>query len=193
MKILGWILLFLGVLGFLGSLTGDNTPNVVSLFWAVLGAYLISRAKKKKQEEAAKEKWAKSEPIASVDVNVMPKQEKAYNQDFTLNQKYAIISLLAFLQGASPQSAFNDEANKIVQSTISSLGLTKEEAEKHIKASMNRNPDQEIDKIMHALKEMQNPDSITDLQRKCMRIAEISGQAEMIEVVKNIFEEIRSK
>ena len=101
--------------------------------------------------------------------------------------------MLAFLQGASPQSAFNDEANKIAQSTISSLGLTKEEAEKHIKASMNRNPDQEIDKIMHALKEMQNPDSITDLQRKCMRIAEISGQAEMIEVVKNIFEEIRSK
>lgn len=50
MKILGWILLFLGVFGFLGSLTGDNTPNVVSLFWAVLGAYLISRAKKKKQE-----------------------------------------------------------------------------------------------------------------------------------------------
>ncbi len=58
---------------------------------------------------------------------------------------------------------------------------------------MKRNPDQEIDKIMHALKEMQNPDSITDLQRKFMRIAEISGQAEMIEVVKNIFEEIRSK
>ena len=111
----------------------------------------------------------------------------------SIDQKYAIISLLAFLQGASPQSAFNDEANKIVQSTISSLGLTKEEAEKHIKASMKRNPDQEIDKIMHALKEMQNPDSITDLQRKCMRIAEISGQAEMIEVVKNIFEEIRSK
>ena len=111
----------------------------------------------------------------------------------SIDQKYAIISLLAFLQGASPQSAFNDEANKIVQSTISSLGLTKEEAEKHIKASMNRNPDQEIDKIMHALKEIQNPDSITDLQRKCMRIAEISGQAEMIEVVKNIFEEIRSK
>ncbi|ADY36260.1 hypothetical protein Bacsa_1697 [Phocaeicola salanitronis DSM 18170] len=113
--------------------------------------------------------------------------------DVSTDQKYAIISLLAFLQGASPQSAFNDEANKIVQSTISSLGLTKEEAEKHIKASMNRNPDQEIDKIMHALKEMQNPDSITDLQRKCMRIAEISGQAEMIEVIKNIFAEIRSK
>lgn len=113
--------------------------------------------------------------------------------DVSTDQKYAIISLLAFLQGSSPQSAFNDEANKIVQSTISSLGLTKEEAEKHIKASMKRNPDQEIDKIMHALKEMQNPDSITDLQRKCMRIAEISGQAEMIEVVKNIFAEIRSK
>ena len=89
------------------------------------------------------------------------------------------------------QSAFNDEANEIVQSTILSLGLTKEEAERHIKASMSRSPEQEIDKIMNALKEIQNSGYITDLYHKCMKIAEISGQAEMIEVVKNIFEEIR--
>ena len=111
----------------------------------------------------------------------------------SINQKYAVISLLAFIQGASPQSAFNDEANEIVQSTISSLGLTKEEAEQHIKSSMGHNPEQEIDKIMNALKKIQNSGYITDLYHKCMRIAEISGQTEMIEVVRNIFEEIRSK
>ena len=42
-------------------------------------------------------------------------------KDLFSNQKYAIVKLLAFIQGASPLSAFNEEANRIAQSTIFSF------------------------------------------------------------------------
>ena len=57
MKIWGYILLILGSLSFIGTLRG-GTGSVGPLFWAVLGAYLISRAKKKEQEKADKDNWA---------------------------------------------------------------------------------------------------------------------------------------
>lgn len=107
-------------------------------------------------------------------------------------QKHAIVFLLAFIQGVSPQSAYSTEADQIVQSIISQLGLSNEEVERVIKASMNRNPDQEIDKAMNALKSIQDSDFIGSLYHKCMRIAEISEQNEIVEIVSDIFEEIQS-
>ena len=81
---------------------------------------------------------------------------------------------------------------QIVQSFLSSLGLSNEEAERMLKTSMNSYPDKEIDRAMNALKRIQHSDLITNLYQKCMRIAEISGQSEMVEIVDNIFDEIKS-
>ena len=81
---------------------------------------------------------------------------------------------------------------QIVQSFLSSLGLSNEEAERMLKTSMNSDPDKEIDRAMNALKRIQHSDLITNLYQKCMRIAEISGQSEMVEIVDNIFDEIKS-
>lgn len=57
---------------------------------------------------------------------------------------------------------------------------------------MNRDPDQEIDKALNALKSIQDTDFIGSLYHKCMRIAEITGRNEIVGIVSNIFEEIQS-
>ena len=46
MKVIGWILFVFGALALLGSLVGGGSI-VGSLFWALLGVFLITRAKKK--------------------------------------------------------------------------------------------------------------------------------------------------
>lgn len=191
-------LIYASIVTFILYAISNNNDDIeysrLPLLWLCMEVvWVIIRYKLEPNQTTIENKENKE--LINRNINELKKQfgKSKDCDDVSIEQKYAIISLLAFIQGASPQSAFNDEANKIVQSTISSLGLTKEEVERHIKASMNRDPEQEIDQIMHALKEIQSSDSIADLYRKCMRIAEISGQEEMVEVVKNVFEEIRSK
>lgn len=46
------------------------------------------------------------------------------SKDLFTNQKYAIIGFLAYVQGASPLSAYDDEATLIMQDMARSLGLT---------------------------------------------------------------------
>ena len=164
---------------------------IMEVAWLVI-RYILNSTDIKK-EEVKEEKLVKfssyvttslkSKDIATVENNI---------KTMSAEQKHAIVFLLAFIQGASPQSAYSAEANQIVQSIISSLGLSNEEVERVIKASMNRNPDQEIDKAMNNLKRIQNQDFINDLYHKCMRIAKITGQNEIVEIVSNIFEEIQS-
>ena len=108
MKVIGWILLIFGALALIGSLAYGNGSVMGSAFWTAVGAFLIVRANKKKQEQAAKQEWAmhskkKNENITlENDIKTMP-----------TNQKYAIVFLLAFIQGSSPQSAYSAEANQI--------------------------------------------------------------------------------
>lgn len=55
MKIIGWILLTLGMISVLLSLIGGVPMG--GIFWIVLGAYLIHRANKKEEEKINKDKW----------------------------------------------------------------------------------------------------------------------------------------
>ncbi len=112
-------------------------------------------------------------------------------KDLFSNQKYAIVKLLAFIQGASPLSAFNEEANRIAQSTIFSLGLSQKEVEKVLRISMQRNPEQEIDRIFHSLDEIRDRDYLANLYRKCKVIANISADEDTIEAVDNLFQELK--
>lgn len=56
MRILGWILLILGILSFIGAASQGNSI-IGPVFFGGLGAYLLSRVNKKKQEEHDKDKW----------------------------------------------------------------------------------------------------------------------------------------
>lgn len=189
MKVIGWILLIFGALALIGSLAYGNGSVMGSAFWTAVGAFLITRANKKKQEQTAKQEWANNNSIPSKKENITVENDI---KTMPINQKYAVVFLLAFIQGTSPQSAYSAEVNQIVQSVFTSLGLSNEEVERVIKASMNRDSDQEIDKAMNALKRIPDRDFIDGLYHKCMRIVEISGHREMVKIVNNIFEEIKS-
>lgn len=112
------------------------------------------------------------------------------NKDLFTNQKYAIVGILAFIQGASSQSAFDDEANRIIQNTISSLGLSRQEVEKYLRVSMNHSAEYQIDTIISSLKEIRDHDYLVNLYQKCLKIARISGDNEIIEITKRVFNEL---
>lgn len=85
----------------------------------------------------------------------------------------------------------NEEANRIVQSVAQSLGLSKDDVASIVLNSMNNDPEQEIDKIMHGLSEIQDKNLVSELYSKSMRLAEISGDRETVGFVKRVFEELR--
>lgn len=67
MKTIGWIFLGLGIINFIMFLIGvsQGEPRATTslsgaIMLGVLGAFLISRANKKEQEEKDKENWRKS-------------------------------------------------------------------------------------------------------------------------------------
>lgn len=189
MKVIGWILFVFGALALLGSLVGGGSI-VGSLFWALLGVFLITRAKKKKQEQSAKEEWANkgnSKPLT--DKDFVTEISEAGN--LPVEQRNAIIKFMAYIQGTSPQSVYNEEANSIVQSVVQSLGLSKDDMASIVLNSMNNDPEQEIDKIMHGLSEIQDKNLVSELYSKSMRLAEISGDRETVGFVKRVFEELR--
>lgn len=112
------------------------------------------------------------------------------SQDLFTNQKYAIVGLLAFIQGASPLSAYSNEANQIVQSTIFSLGLSQQDVEKYLKLAMKHDPERHMNRLINSLKEIRDRDYIKRLYDKSMRIANISGDEETKEMINDIFSEL---
>lgn len=64
MKVAGVILLILGGLSTIGAIAGAAAGHNTSfggLAFVVLGAFLLSRANKKKAEEEKKKKWAEGD------------------------------------------------------------------------------------------------------------------------------------
>ena len=59
MRILGWILLVLGILATVASLLAGH--GLAGILWVVLGAYFIHRANQKDQEKEDKDKWERGE------------------------------------------------------------------------------------------------------------------------------------
>lgn len=65
MKTTGIILLVIGILSVLGAIVGTvngHSPSFAGLTFVVLGAFLISRANKKKEEEEKKKEWENKSP-----------------------------------------------------------------------------------------------------------------------------------
>ena len=107
------------------------------------------------------------------------------------NQKYAIVQLVACVQGASSLSAFSDEANNISEQIFLSIGLSKQDVgrhlEKHMKSTMYGDPEQQFQNMLINLKSISDKDFLNGLYKKCMRIAEISKDMETIILTKMIF------
>lgn len=132
--------------------------------------------------------------------NSADKQEAKYNNrpstitspsnDLFMNQKYAIINILAFAQGANSISAYSDEANSILNKWCSKLGLTKTDVEKSIRHSMSLSPERSVQIIRDSMIEIKDKAFVRSVYRDVDRIAQISGDIDTIEFMKELFNDI---
>ena len=112
------------------------------------------------------------------------------SNDLFTNQKYAIINILAYAQGANYISVYSDEANSIVDKWFSKLGLTKTDVEKSIRHSMSLSPERSVQIIRDSMIEIKDKDFVKSVYRDVDRIAQISGDIETIEYIKEVFNDI---
>ena len=132
--------------------------------------------------------------------NSADKQEAKFNNrpstitspsnDLFTNQKYAIINILAFAQGANSISAYSDEANIILNKWCSKLGLTKTDVEKSIRHSMSLSPERSVQIIRDSMIEIKDKAFVRSVYRDVDRIAQISGDIDTIEFMKELFNDI---
>lgn len=132
--------------------------------------------------------------------NSADKQEAKFNNrlstitspsnDLFTNQKYAIINILAFVQGANSISAYSDEANSILNQWCSKLGLTRTDVEKSIRHSMSLSPERSVQIIRDSMIEIRDKAFVRSVYRDVDRIAQISGDTDTIEFMKELFNDI---
>ena len=132
--------------------------------------------------------------------NSADKQEAKFNNrpstitspsnDLFTNQKYAIINILAFAQGANSISAYSDEANSILNKWCSKLGLTKTDVEKSIRHSMSLSPERSVQIIRDSMIKIKDKAFVRSVYRDVDRIAQISGDIDTIEFIKELFNDI---
>lgn len=107
--------------------------------------------------------------------------------DLSTNQKYAIINILAFVQGANSVSAYSNEANDILNKWLSKLGLSKADTERSIRLSMSFSPEKSIRIITDSIAEIKDKDFVRSVYRDAERIAQISGDEDTIAFTNELF------
>ena len=107
--------------------------------------------------------------------------------DLSTNQKYAIINILAFVQGANSVSAYINESNDILNKWLSKLGLSKADAERSIRLSMSFSPEKSIRIITDSIAEIKDKDFVRSVYRDAERIAQISGDEDTIAFTNELF------
>ena len=107
--------------------------------------------------------------------------------DLSTNQKYAIINILAFVQGANSVSAYSNEANDILNKWLSKLGLSKADAERSIRLSMSFSPEKSIRIITDSIAEIKDKDFVRSVYRDAEHIAQISGDEDTIAFTNELF------
>ena len=122
--------------------------------------------------------------------NNRPSTITSTSNDLFMNQKYAIINILAFAQGANSISAYSDEANSILNKWCSKLGLTKTDVEKSIRHSMSLSPERSVQIIRDSMIEIKDKAFVRSVYRDVDRIAQISGDIDTIEFMKELFNDI---
>lgn len=122
--------------------------------------------------------------------NNRPSTITSPSNDLFTNQKYAIINILAFAQGANSISAYSDEANSILSKWCSKLGLAKTDVEKSIRHSMSLSPKRSVLIIRNSMIEIKDKAFVRSVYRDVDRIAQISGDIDTIEFMKELFNDI---
>lgn len=105
--------------------------------------------------------------------------------DLTLEQRYAIMGLIAFIQGFSPNSAYSEDANEIAESTASMLGLSFSQVASYLQSNRDNGT-----KLIRRLKSIRDRDFMDSIYTKCHTIARISLKIEAEEILDNIFKDL---
>jgi hypothetical protein len=100
------------------------------------------------------------------------------------------VKLLAFIQGSSLQSVYDEESCRIIECTINSLGLSHKEVERILRSSMQHDPEDEMDRIFYSLKEIRDINYLSRLYENCMLIAKRSESEETMILVRSLFKEL---
>lgn len=106
--------------------------------------------------------------------------------DLLANQKYAIINILAFVQGTNYVSAYNDEANRILNQWLLKLGLSQAEAEKSIRLSMSLSPEKSIYIMRDSINEIKDKAFVRSVYRRGkynQKITEVESQDKQYEKI----------
>ncbi len=122
--------------------------------------------------------------------NNRPSTITSPSTDLFMNQKYAIVNILAFAQGTNSLSAYSDEANEIVNQWLLKLGMSKSEMEKSVRLSMNCSPERSIQIIRDSMIEIKDKNFVSSVYRDVKRIAHISGDQDTKEFMEELFNDI---
>ena len=109
--------------------------------------------------------------------------------DLSLNQKYAILGLLSFLEAAVGPISLRNELS-IISEIRGSLGLSTNEIEKYMKVSMRQSPDLVISRMINSLKEFKDKNYLGILKEKCIYVAESTLDLDVKEATLAIFKEL---
>lgn len=107
--------------------------------------------------------------------------------DLRTNQKFAVLRILAFVQGCSPKTAYGFGGNEISQTIFNSLGISREEAVRVLKVDMYKDPEKVFQEIFDCLDEIRDRQYLKNLGDDLWDLALISGDPEAPEAIKNFF------
>lgn len=106
--------------------------------------------------------------------------------DLTQEQKYALISLFAMIQGTSPKSAYDPFAQKILFSQARRMGLSQMDLENFLRTGTINNRR----RFVKVLKSIKDTDFMSAIYKRCHEIAKISSDPDAEYILKGVFYEI---
>ena len=106
--------------------------------------------------------------------------------DLTQEQKYALISLFAMIQGTSPKSAYDPFAQEIFFSQARRMGLSQMELENFLRTGTINNRH----RFVKVLKSIRDTNFMSAIYKRCHEIAKISSDPDAEYILKGVFYEI---
>jgi len=107
--------------------------------------------------------------------------------DLRTNQKYAVLRILAWVQGCSPLTAYGLCGDEISGRIFKSLGISKEDAAHVLQLDMRRDPEKVLQQIFNCLDEIRDRQYLRNLGHDLYRLAELSGDTESADALQSFF------
>ncbi|CDE64293.1 putative uncharacterized protein [Parabacteroides sp. CAG:409] len=107
-------------------------------------------------------------------------------RDLTKEQKFTIISLFAMIQGSSEESSFDPFAQQIFFEQARLMGLNQNEVARFLQNHTLWNRW----RFIQVLKSIRDTDFLDAIFKRCLRIAQISSDPDIIYVLKGVYFDI---